>query len=121
MKMNTNTQIADKIRRYGRLVGLDNDFQITKKAGCYSSTIADIVRLKTAPRLDTLCKFADLLGITVEDLIYDRTDADVNLSRLINQLSEYEKTKVAVYIEMMVAEKNKESAGCATSETRKTA
>ncbi len=107
--MLNNEKIIARIRAFGRRAGLNSDNSICDKCKIPNRMIMyGIKNAKTAPRIDTLQKFACGLGVSVEDLIYDRTDADVNLSRLINQLSEYEKTKVAVYIEMLVAEKNKQ-------------
>lgn len=105
----TNKQIANRIRLIGNKNGLVNDTQITKKAGYYADTIKNIEQVKTSPRLDTLSKFADALGVGIEDLIYDRTDADIELSKILRNLSEYEKTELVVYARMLLREKNENS------------
>lgn len=101
-----NKKIAERIRKFGDKCGLLNDAQITKKADFYPDTIKNIEELKTAPRLDTLYKFADALNVALDDLIRDRTDADREMSRIWHDLSEYEKTETIVYAKMIIKEKN---------------
>lgn len=107
--MLSNKQIQEKIRYFGAKAGLKSDNAICKHCEFNDATmIGKIDKLKTAPQLDTLNKFARGLGVEIEDLIHSRTDADLELSRLLAGLSEYEKTEVIVYIRMMRKEKNKE-------------
>lgn len=106
--MLNNQAIVNRIRGIGHNIGLGSDAAICK--ACDFSTrsqLARMTKLKTAPQLDTLAKFAKGLKCTIEDIVYDRSEADINLSRLIGSLTEYEKTKVVVYVEMLIAEKNK--------------
>ena len=74
MKINNNRQIIDKIRELGKARGLTNDAQITKAAGVSPVMLIDMKSLKTSPRLDTLDKFANALGVSVSDLIYDDSE-----------------------------------------------
>lgn len=107
--MLNNKQIQSRIRCFAKKNGLDSDAAICKKCELENRAIlGQFDRLKNMPRLDTLSKFAKGLGVQIEDLIYDRTDADMELSQLLANLSEFEKTEVIVYIRMMRKEKNKE-------------
>jgi len=107
--MLNNKQIVEKIRTFGKKTGLNTDMAICEKCDFTNrAQIRNMLSIKTAPQLDTLNKFARGLGVEIEDLIYDRTDADIELSQLLAGLSEFEKTEVIVYIRMMRKEKNKE-------------
>ena len=104
-----NKAIENKIRALGKKTGLNTDMAICEKCNFSTRTqLGKMGQLKTAPQLDTLAKFAKGLGVQIEDLIYDRTDADIELSQLLAGLSEFEKTEVIVYIRMRRKEKNKE-------------
>ncbi len=102
----TNKQIAAKIRKLGKKNGLTNDRQITMRAGCYADTILNIESLKTAPRIDTLSKFSRAFGVGIEDLIYDRSEVQMELSAFIADFSERELLELIVYAKMMRKEKN---------------
>lgn len=107
--MVNNENIVKKIREFGSNAGLKTDMAICKKCKFSNRTqLGKMATLKTAPQLDTIAKFAEGLGIQIEDLIYDRTDADRELSKWVAKLTEYEKTEVVVYIKMMLKEKNQE-------------
>ncbi len=102
-----NKAIEEKIRALGKKAGLHTDMAICEKCNFSTRTqLGKMGQLKTAPQLDTLEKFAKGLGVQIEDLIYDRTDADIELSKILPQLSEYEKTEVVVYAKMIIKEKN---------------
>ncbi len=104
-----NKQIVEKIRKFGTAVGLLSDTAICKQCNISNRMVFNgIMNAKNTPQLGTLAKFAKGLGVQIEDLIYDRSDADREISRLIVDLSDYEKTEVVVYIKMMLKEKNKE-------------
>ena len=66
----------------------------------------NIMGAKTAPRLSTLEQFAYGLGVEIDDLVRDTTDADREIRKKLSNLTEYEKAKVSVYIDMILAEKN---------------
>lgn len=105
--MLNNTQILDKVRQFGRLAGLDTDAAICEHCGFNNrAVLGKIGIVKTTPQLGTLAKFAQGLGVEIEDLIYNRTEADTEMSRIWRNLSEYEKTEVVVYIKMQQKEKN---------------
>ena len=71
MRLNTNEQIAERIRHFGKQKGLVNDNQICRAGGFFNSVITNfITKTKTAPRIDTLQKFADAVGCSITDLIY---------------------------------------------------
>ena len=107
--MLNNKQIQERIRYFGEKAGYKSDNAICKRCNFNDATmIGKIDKLKTAPQLDTLDKFAKGLGIDIVDLIINRSDADIELSKLIKTLTEYEKTEVVVYIKMMQKEKNQE-------------
>lgn len=103
-----NKQIQAKIRNTAKHVGLESDLAICQRCGFENrSVLGKFGNLKTAPRLDTLDKFARGLGVRVEDLIYNRSDADMEMSRYWDELSEYEKMETVVWIKMQLREKNK--------------
>lgn len=107
--MTNNKQIQERIRHFGKNAGLKSDNAICKQCKFNDATmIGKLDKMKTAPQLDTIAKFAEGLGVQIEDLIYDRTDADRELSKWVAKLTEYEKTEVVVYIKMMLKEKNQE-------------
>ena len=54
-------------------------------------------------------KFARGLGVHIEDLVYSRTDADLQMAKLWPDLTEYEKTEAVVYVKMMLKEKNEKA------------
>lgn len=104
-----NKQIQERIRLFAKRIGLNTDLAICERCQFNNrAVLGQFDRLKNTPRLDTMAKFAKGLGVCIEDLIYDRSDADREISRLIVDLSDYEKTEVVVYIKMMLKEKNKE-------------
>lgn len=105
--MLNNVQIVEKVRHLGQLMGLRSDAAICEKCNFSNRTqLGKMSNLKTAPQLDTLAKFADGLGVSVEDLIYNRTDADVELGKIIKGLTEYEKTELIVYAKTQILKKN---------------
>ena len=105
--MLNNQAIQAKIRHFGKLCGLGMDAAICERCGFNNrAVLGKIGLLKTSPQLDTLHKFAKGLGVCIEDLIYDRSDADMTLGRLLSDLSEYEKMEVVAYIRLMNREKN---------------
>ena len=107
--MLNNKQIQERIRFYGKKLGLDSDLAICDRCKFENrAVLGKFESLKTAPRLDTISKFADGLGVQIEDLIYNRTDADREIANLLSTMTEYEKTEVVVYIRMMLKEKNQE-------------
>jgi hypothetical protein len=56
-----------------------------------------------------LHKFSDSLGLDVCDLIYDYPESSRDIMRSLSALSDYEIMKVAVYIDILMAEKNENS------------
>ena len=107
--MLNNKQIQERIRFFAKQAGLDSDLAICEKCKFENrAVLGKFETLKTAPRLDTLAKFADGLNVSIEDLIHNRTDADREISRLLSTMTEYEKTEVVVYIKLMQKEKNQE-------------
>ena len=108
--MLSNKEIVERIRHLGKKVGLTSDFAICRQCQFENrAVLGKIDTLKTAPRLDTLEKFASGLGVAIEDLVYSRTEADMELSRTVSQLTEYEKTEVVVYAKMIIKEKNEKA------------
>ena len=106
--MLSNKQIQDRIRSLAGKIGLDSDSAICKRCKFENrSVLGQFDRLENTPRLDTLDKFANGLGVGVQDLIYNRTDADMEMSRIWNDLSEYQKMEAIVYVKMQIREKNK--------------
>lgn len=104
--MLSNKQIQDRIRSLAGKIGLDSDSAICKQCKFENrSVLGQFDRLKNTPRLDTLDKFAAGLGVGVEDLIYDRTDADMEMSQIWGKLSEYDKMETIVWIKMQLREK----------------
>ena len=107
--MLNNTNIVKNIREFGKRAGLMSDAAICKQCKISNRMVFDgIVKAKTTPQLGTIAKFADGLNVQIEDLIYNRTDADREIARLLSTMTEYEKTEVVVYIKMMQKEKNQE-------------
>ncbi len=105
--MISNAQIVNRIRTIAQKLSIQSDSEICRRCGFEGrSQIRNILIAKTAPQLDTLGKFARGLGVQIEDLIYDRTDADMEMSRLWAGLSEYEKMEAIVYVKMNQREKN---------------
>lgn len=105
--MLNNVQIVEKVRHLGQLMGLRSDAAICDKCKIKNRMVFNgILTAKTTPQLGTLAKFADGLGVSVEDLIYDRTDADVELGKIIKGLTEYEKTELIVYAKTQILKKN---------------
>ncbi len=98
-----NKFIQARIREIGRRVGLGSDNAICRRCGFNDATmIGKIGQLKTSPQLDTLQKFANGLGCTIEDLIYNRSDVDVDLSAQIAQMTEYQKLQMVVFAKMLL-------------------
>lgn len=112
--MLTNDKIQKKIREYANKIGLTSDLAICEKC-CFDnrSVLGKFDKLKSTPRLDTLDKFARGLGVRIEDLIYDRTDADMEMARIWDNLTEYEKTETIVWIKVQQREKNKQQSAAA--------
>lgn len=112
--MLANDKIQKKIREYANKIGLTSDLAICEKC-CFDnrSVLGKFDKLKSAPRLDTLDKFARGLGVRIEDLIYDRTDADMEMARIWDNLTEYEKTETIVWIKFQQREKNKQQSAAA--------
>lgn len=107
--MLNNKQIVERIRKFGQMAGLNNDTAVLDKCDFDNrAQLNNMLKIKTAPQLDTLNKFARGLGVQIEDLIYDRTDADMEMARLWIKLTEYEKMETIVYIKMTQREKNTE-------------
>lgn len=105
--LNNNT-IVERVRKFGRAVGACSDAAICEKCAIGNRmALKNVQRAKTSPQVGTLDKFARGLGVRIEDLIYNTTDADMEMSRIWHDLSEYEKTEVVVYIKMQQKEKNK--------------
>lgn len=112
--MISNELIVQRIRILSQRLGITTDSEICRRCKFTNRGVLDnILRIKTAPQLDTLEKFAAGLNVQIEDLIYNRTDADMELSRIWDELSEYEKTEVNVYIKMLLREKNKKTSKAA--------
>lgn len=102
-----NKFIVSRIRILAERAGMKNDSEICRRCGFDGrGQIRNILKIKTAPQLDTLEKFAKGLDVRIEDIIYNRTDADIAMSRSWDELTEYEKTEVNVYIKMLLREKN---------------
>lgn len=107
--MLNNKQIQERIRYFGKNIGLKSDSAICERCKFENrAVLGQFDRLKNMPRLDTIARFADGLGVDIVDLIIDRTDADREITRLLSTMTEYEKTEVVVYIKMMQKEKNQE-------------
>lgn len=107
--MLNNKQIQERIRYFGKNIGLGSDSAICERCKFENrAVLGQFDRLKNTPRLDTIAKFADGLGVDIIDLIINRTDADREIANLLSTMTEYEKTEVVVYIRMMLKEKNQE-------------
>lgn len=92
--MLNNKQIVNRIRQIATKHGQVSDAEICRQCKIGNrSQLGHMTKVKTAPQLDTLDKFARGLGVAIEDLIYDRTDADMEMSRIWGDLTEYEKWK----------------------------
>lgn len=103
-----NEQIVNRIRQIAGKTGSVSDSEICRLCKFSNrGVLGNILKIKTAPQLDTLDKFARGLNVRIEDLIYDRTDADMEMSRIWNDLSEYQKMEAIVYVKMQIREKNK--------------
>ena len=112
--MLNNEQIQQRIKMFGARQGLNSDNAICRQCKFNDATmIGRLAKLKTAPQLDTLDKFARGLGVRIEDLIYNRTDADMEMSRYWDELSEYEKMETVVWVKMQLREKNKKKQSAA--------
>lgn len=108
--MLNNAQIVDKIRCFAQKQSITSDSEICRQCGFIGrGQVRNILNTKTAPQLDTINKFAQGLGVRIEDLIYDRTDADMEMARIWDDLTEYEKTETIVYIKMQQREKKQQS------------
>lgn len=103
-----NEQIVNRIRQIANKTGPLSDSEICRRCKFNNrAQLGHMLKIKTAPQLDTLDKFARGLNVRIEDLIYDRTDADMEMSRIWNDLSEYQKMEAIVYVKMQIREKNK--------------
>ena len=106
--MVSNKLIVSRIRILAKQAGITSDSEVCRRCGFDGrGQIRNMLNAKTAPQLDTLDKFANGLNVRIEDLIYDRTDADMEMSRIWNDLSEYQKMEAIVYVKMQIREKNK--------------
>ena len=64
--MLSNKEIVERIRHLGKKVGLTSDFAICRQCQFENrAVLGKIDTLKTAPRLDTLEKFANGLGVAI--------------------------------------------------------
>ena len=107
--MLNNAQIVDKIRCFAKKQSITSDSEICRQCGFIGrGQIRNILNTKTKPQLDTMDKFARGLGVRIEDLIYDRTDADMEMARIWENLTEYEKTETIVWVKVQQREKNKQ-------------
>lgn len=112
--MLNNEQIVNRIRQIATKTGNISDSEICRKCNFSNrGVLGNILKIKTAPQLDTLDKFARGLGVRIEDLIYNRTDADMEMSRYWDELSEYEKMETVVWVKMQLREKNKKKQSAA--------
>ena len=108
--MLNNKEIVEKIREVAKQMGLMSDAAIFKKCGISNRMVFHgILNSKTSPQLRTLDKIARGLGVNIEDLVYSRTDADLQMAKLWPELTEYEKTEAVVYVKMMLKEKNEKN------------
>ena len=108
--MLNNKNIQKRIRQFAQQIGLDSDMAICQKCSFENrSVLGKFDTLKNTPRLDTLDKFARGLGVRIEDLIYDRTEADMEMARIWDNLTEYEKTETIVWVKVQQREKNKQN------------
>lgn len=105
--MLSNKDIQARIRTIGKKSGFASDRAISRQCGFNDATlIGKMDTVKNTPQIGTLDKFARGLGVRIEDLIYDTTDADREMAGVWANLSEYEKTEIVVYAKMMIKEKN---------------
>ena len=66
---NTKTTIGDNIRKYRKKLGISQDI-LSKRANLAFHTIAKIEAGSTPdPRIETVKKIADALGVTLDDLM----------------------------------------------------
>ena len=66
---NTKTTIGDNIRKYRKKLGISQDV-LSKRANLAFHTIAKIEAGSTPdPRIETVKKIADALGVTLDDLM----------------------------------------------------
>ena len=66
---NAKTTIGDNIRKYRKKLGISQDI-LSKKANLAFHTIAKIEAGSTPdPRIETVKKIADALGVTLDDLM----------------------------------------------------
>jgi len=66
---NRKTTIGDNIRKYRKKFGISQDI-LSKRANLAFHTIAKIEAGSTQdPRIETVKKIADTLGVTLDDLI----------------------------------------------------
>ncbi len=99
-----NKLIQAQIREMGRRAGLGSDNAVCRRCGFNDATmIGKIGQLKTSPQLDTLQKFAQGLQCSIEDLIYQRAEVDVDLATQISQMTEYQKLQMVVFAKMLLA------------------
>lgn len=104
--MLNNEQIVNRIRKIATKAGTMSDSEICRRCKIGNrAQLGHMMKIKTAPQLDTLDKFAAGLGVRIEDLIYDHTDADMELGRIWGKLSEYDKMETIVWIKMQLREK----------------
>lgn len=102
-----NKSIVARVRKFGHNIGACSDAAICEKCKIGNRmALKNVSSAKTSPQIGTLDKFARGLGVRIEDLIYDTTDADREMAGVWANLSEYEKTETVVYAKMMIKEKN---------------
>ncbi len=107
--MLNNEQIVKRIRQIANQTEATSDSEICRKCKFNNrAQIGNMLKIKTAPQIDTLDKFARGLGVRIEDLIYDRTDADMEMARIWDDLTEYEKMETIVWVKVQQREKNKQ-------------
>jgi transcriptional regulator with XRE-family HTH domain len=100
--MLSNRQIVERIRSIAQRKGLKKDAEIARASKTTRAMLIDIPKLKTAPRLDTICKFADGLGVSITEIIYNNPGQESELLSLFARITNAQQTEILDRLKIMI-------------------
>jgi transcriptional regulator with XRE-family HTH domain len=93
-----NVKVAERIRKIGKQRGFSSDAAICEKCGFDRVMLIMIAKLKTAPQIDTLLKFANGLDCSMEEFIKDLSETHIKLIKILENLGDDKKNQLIGFI-----------------------
>lgn len=99
--------IGDRIRKYRELSRMTQE-QLSESCSLSTGYIGHLERGTRSPSLETLVKISQILRVSLDDLVFGKTEINNNMIKILAlTLEEKDPEKVKVFLKMVCALANK--------------